>query len=201
MLRTAILAALALVALASSAHARPHHDKRYGGLDPLCNVTMPCAVPEHSLLDGALAASTRTPIERLRRMQHRSSRALGVSAAGWQGFGGAGLVATARRYLGAGAIFGRRSLWCARFLNVVLDRAGYGGTGSDLARSFASFGSPAARPQVGAIAVMSRRGGGHVGIVTGFDARGNPIVISGNHGRRVAEAVYPAGRVYAYRVP
>jgi uncharacterized protein (TIGR02594 family) len=57
-------------------------------------------------------------------------------------------------------------------------------------------------PQVGAIAVMSRgKRGGHVGVVSGFDKSGNPIVISGNHGGRVAEAVYPRGRIYAYVMP
>jgi len=40
--------------------------------------------------------------------------------------------------------------------------------------------------------------GGHVGVVTGFDANGNPIVISGNHNNRVDEAVYPRSRVIAY---
>jgi uncharacterized protein (TIGR02594 family) len=54
---------------------------------------------------------------------------------------------------------------------------------------------------VGAIAVMSRRGGGHVGIVSGIDASGNPIIISGNHGHRVREAVYPRSRIYAFVVP
>ncbi|MGB3445073.1 MAG: TIGR02594 family protein, partial [Xanthobacteraceae bacterium] len=29
----------------------------------------------------------------------------------------------------------------------------------------------------------------------------NPIIVSGNHGRKVAEAVYPRGRVYAYVMP
>jgi hypothetical protein len=48
---------------------------------------------------------------------------------------------------------------------------------------------------------MSRRGGGHVGVVSGIDANGDPIVISGNHNRKVAEAVYPRHRVYAYRLP
>ena len=49
---------------------------------------------------------------------------------------------------------------------------------------------------------MSRgRRGGHVGVVSGIDANGNPIVVSGNHGRRVAESVYPRGRVYAYVMP
>lgn len=121
---------------------------------------------------------------------------------GPQGFSGFGsdLVAEARRYLG-GNPTGRSSLWCARFLNLVLQRSGHTGTGSDLASSFAHYGQRVSGPQVGAIAVMSRRGGGHVGIVSGVDAKGNPIVVSGNHGHRVAEAVYPRSRVYAYVLP
>ncbi len=86
-------------------------------------------------------------------------------------------------------------------MNMVLQRSGHKGTGSDMARSFASYGQRISGPQVGAIAVMSRRGGGHVGIVSGIDAKGNPIVVSGNHSRRVAESVYPRGRIYAYVLP
>ncbi len=116
------------------------------------------------------------------------------------GFGGSDVVAEARRYIG-GNPTGRSSLWCARFMNMVLQRSGHKGTGSDMARSFASYGQRISGPQVGAIAVMSRRGGGHVGIVSGIDAKGNPIVVSGNHSRRVAESVYPRGRIYAYVLP
>ena len=53
-----------------------------------------------------------------------------------------------------------------------------------------------------AIAVMSRgRRGGHVGIITGIDAQGNPIMISGNSGNRVREAPVSRGRIYAYVMP
>lgn len=87
-------------------------------------------------------------------------------------------------------------------MNFVLERTGHHGTGSDMARSFASVGQRIAGPQVGALAVMSRgRGGGHVGVVSAIDPAGNPIIISGNHGHRVAESVYPRGRVYAYVLP
>ena len=116
------------------------------------------------------------------------------------GFGSSNLVAEARRYLG-GNPTGRGSLWCARFLNMVLQREGYHGTGSDMARSFASYGQRIAGPQVGAIAVMGRRGGGHVGIISGIDAQGNPIMISGNNGNRVREAPVSRGRIYAYVMP
>lgn len=115
--------------------------------------------------------------------------------------GGSSLVAEARRFIG-GNPTGRARLWCARFMNMVLQKTGHRGTGSDMARSFASYGHRVSGPQVGAIAVISRgRRGGHVGVVSGVDAKGNPIIVSGNHGRKVAEAVYPRGRVYAYVLP
>ena len=114
--------------------------------------------------------------------------------------GGSSLVMEARHYLG-GNPTGRGSLWCARFMNMVLQHTGHRGTGSDMASSFASYGHRISGPQVGAIAVMGRRGGGHVGIITGIDARGNPIMISGNNGNRVREAPVSRGRIYAYVMP
>jgi uncharacterized protein (TIGR02594 family) len=117
------------------------------------------------------------------------------------GLGSSNIVAEARRYLG-GNPTSRGSLWCARFMNMVLQHTGHRGTGSDMARSFASYGHRISGPQVGAIAVMGRRGGGgHVGVVSGIDARGNPIVVSGNNGNRVREAPVSRGRIYAYVVP
>lgn len=115
-------------------------------------------------------------------------------------FSPSNIVAVARRYIG-GNPTGRSRLWCARFMNFVLKRAGYQGTGSDMARSFAHYGHRVSGPRVGAIAVMSRRGGGHVGVVSGIDSKGNPIIISGNHGHRVAESKYHSGRIYAYVMP
>jgi uncharacterized protein (TIGR02594 family) len=117
------------------------------------------------------------------------------------GFGSSSnVVAEARRYIG-GNPTGRGSLWCARFMNLVLQHTGYRGTGSDMASSFASYGQRVSGPQVGAIAVMGRRGGGHVGVVSGIDAMGNPIVLSGNNGNRVREAPISRGRIYAYVMP
>jgi uncharacterized protein (TIGR02594 family) len=116
------------------------------------------------------------------------------------GFGGSGVVAEARRYIG-GNPTGRGRLWCARFMNLVLERTGHHGTGSDMARSFAHYGQRVSGPQIGAIAVMARRGGGHVGVVSGIDSQGNPIVISGNYGHRVREVPMSRGRIYAYVMP
>lgn len=111
---------------------------------------------------------------------------------------GHGLVERARAYMGrTGPSLGLpASLWCADFINMLTG----GGTGSRLAKSWLDMPRTSAR--VGAVAVLSRgRRGGHVGVVSGFDARGNPIIVSGNHNRRVGEAVYPKGRVIAYVEP
>ena len=103
----------------------------------------------------------------------------------------------ARAAIWAATPLAAAGLWCARFMNLVLEHSGYHGTGSDMASSFASYGQRVSGPQVGAIAVMGRRGGGHVGIITGIDASGNPIMISGNNGNRVREAPISRGRIYA----
>jgi uncharacterized protein (TIGR02594 family) len=132
--------------------------------------------------------------------QSRAQMMTDASVSPAAGFGSSNVVAEARRYIG-GNPTGRGRLWCARFMNMVLQHSGLHGTGSDMARSFASYGQRVSGPQIGAIAVMGRRGGGHVGVVSGIDASGNPIVVSGNHGHRVAESVYPRGRIYAYVVP
>ena len=111
------------------------------------------------------------------------------------------LVMEAREFLGTKPSGMGGSLWCARFMNMVLEKTGHQGTGSAMANSFASYGHRVSGPEVGAIAVMGRRGGGHVGIITGIDAHGNPIMISGNNGNRVREAPISRGRIYAYVMP
>lgn len=114
---------------------------------------------------------------------------------------GSRIVAEARRWIGTNPTT-RATLWCARFMNFVLERLGLPGTESDLAKSFASYGQRLEEPKVGAIAVMNRgKTGGHVGVVSGFDEDGDPIIISGNHSRRVAEAVYDRSRIIAYVSP
>jgi uncharacterized protein (TIGR02594 family) len=119
-------------------------------------------------------------------------------------YGGAGrsdLISEARRWIGSNPT-SRRTLWCATFLNFVLERTGRKGTGSNMAWSFASYGRRVSGPQIGAIAILSRGPrGGHVGIVSGIDENGNPILISGNHNNRVDEAPYPRQRVQVYVVP
>jgi uncharacterized protein (TIGR02594 family) len=144
----------------------------------------------------------RVALTRLRKFADTQASATPYEAGGGMAMSGSSssLVMEARHYLG-GNPTGRGSLWCARFANMVLERTGHHGTGSDMASSFASYGQRISGPQVGAIAVMGRHGGGHVGIITGIDSAGNPIMISGNNGNRVREAPVSRGRIYAYVMP
>ena len=182
------LCSMALLAVASPASARSHHH----------------GAGRHARAYHAGHHASRHHARRHYAHRHFRSlaRASSAAPAGFaaSGFGSSDVVAEARRYIG-GNPTGRVSLWCARFMNMVLERSGHRGTGSDMARSFASYGHRISGPQVGAIAVMARRGGGHVGVVSGIDASGNPIVVSGNNGNRVREAVLSRSRVYAYVMP
>jgi uncharacterized protein (TIGR02594 family) len=136
------------------------------------------------------------------RLKNRSAPAYAsVSPLATFGGGNPHWINVARQYKGTNPTK-RRSLWCADFLNLVLEKSGMPGTNSSMAGSFTSYGRRLSGPQVGAIAVISRGGGaGHVGIVTEIDASGNPVLISGNHNNTVAEATYPRGRVMAYVWP
>lgn len=133
------------------------------------------------------------------RVSRRSRRAAQASPIAGASFGSSSLVSTARAYLGTNPT-SRRTLWCGAFMDLVLRKTGHAG-GGNLAKAYAGYGQRVSGPQVGAIAVMNRKGGGHVGVVSGIDANGNPIIISGNHNRTVAESVYPRQRITAYVVP
>src|SRR5665647_627206 len=105
------------------------------------------------------------------------------------------LVSEARRYLGTNPT-GRGRQWCGAFMDLVLKKTGHAG-GGNLAIAYARYGTRVSGPQVGAIAVMNH----HVGVVSGIDPNGNPIIVSCNHNRTVAESVYPRGRIAAYVLP
>jgi hypothetical protein len=67
-----------------------------------------------------------------------------------------------------------------------------------VARNWLHEFSRVSGPMPGAIAVLSRKGGGHVGIVRGVDANGNPIVESFKYYGSVGTATYPKRRVLGY---
>jgi uncharacterized protein (TIGR02594 family) len=189
----------AAVAASSPASARSHHgSQRYAHARYTGHHFARRSFSRHRLADSA---RYERGVAELRARGLESTQASVMSGGnGFAASGGSGLVDEARHYLGTNPT-SRGSLWCARFMNMVLEKTGHQGTGSDLAASFARYGTRVSGPQVGAIAVMGRRGGGHVGIITGMDAQGNPIMISGNNGNRVREAPVSRGRIYAYVMP
>jgi len=101
-----------------------------------------------------------------------------------------GLVSQAEQYLGQTArqIGVRSTLWCSAFIRKLTNASGV----DDRAISWLS--KPRTNPSIGAIAVMRH----HIGIVKGFDSRGNPILISGNHGHKVGIGAYSKHRILAY---
>jgi len=155
----------------------------------------------------AFATSSRPP-ERFASTQSiepiAHSRSDAAQIAG-QVPGAAAVLLEALRYRGktAGQLGLPAKLWCADFMNYVLNKAGGKGTHSRAARSFLDFGKRLDGPRVGAIVIFARGGhnSGHVGVVRGTDGEGNPIVVSGNHGHKVWESVYPKHKVLAYVMP
>ncbi len=169
--------------------------------EPAVSQPMPQSKPKAA--QQSSATKNKTLADRAQREANANRlRSTAISAppkaplTGWPA-----LVREARKYMGTNPT-ARDRLWCATFMNMVLAKVGYSGTNSDAARSFAQYGRRINEPRVGAIAVLTRgKNGGHVGVVSGIDAHGNPIIISGNHGRKVGEAIYPRSRVIAYVMP
>jgi hypothetical protein len=174
MIRTVILAALALVCAASNAEARQRH--RTYLAHPDCNVTMPCEGVSPSVrgerivkaMGGfGVAQKVYTPRKsskeiNLRPNKHRhKSSFLATEEITHRdtaaSFGHA--ISRPVRY-----IAGR--LICALNVNAALAERGIRGTGSALAHSFDSWGVRIPWPVPGAVAVTDRRGGGHVAIVS-----------------------------------
>jgi len=198
--RLQALACAAMFAVLSSTPAAAARQNVISFKDDPHARTMPVYQPlQGSVSPGPGRYEKRKPVKGKRYAAVRRTAASPQPAHQW---GGGDLASRAQSYIGmtAAQIGLRRTLWCAAFINHI---AGPGrGTGSDYAKSFLS--KPRVAPQVGAIAVMNRgkrAKDGHAGIVDGFDASGNPILISGNHNNRVARAVYPRHRILAYVMP
>jgi uncharacterized protein (TIGR02594 family) len=195
------IACAALAVVATDATARPKHRATSGTGSTVQG--QPTVMGNDGRYVSPTASTTAQPVGRkaARAARANNRREIGSMPDTTASFGGSSnsLVSEARKYLG-GNPTGRRSLWCGAFMDMVLKRTGHPG-GGNLARAYARYGTRVSGPQVGAIAVMARKGGGHVGIVTGIDSNGNPIVISGNHNNRVAEVAYPRSRILTYVVP
>jgi uncharacterized protein (TIGR02594 family) len=203
---TVLLCSAAVAVLATSAFARPvhHHHRQRAVLTSQAAAQSQTAGAENDVRYSLATATAGETVVQTRRHSRRSladarAQAQSHSNSAFAGTTSNSLVSEARKYIGTNPT-GRGSLWCGAFMDLVLKRTGHSG-GGNLASAYARYGTRVSGPQVGAIAVMGRRGGGHVGVVSGVDPNGNPIIVSGNHNHTVAESVYPAGRISAYVLP
>jgi uncharacterized protein (TIGR02594 family) len=190
-----LLCSVALVVLTVPAIARPAHKPAYR--HHAAQVAIQAQNTAAGRDDRYAVADTQSVAGEATQSRRRAAQSHANSAFG--GFTSDALVSEARKYIGTNPT-GRGSLWCGAFMDLVLKRTGHNG-GGNLASAYARYGTRLSGPQVGAIAVMGRHGGGHVGVVSGIDPNGNPIVVSGNHNRTVAESVYPRSRISAYVMP
>ncbi|MDP2410440.1 MAG: TIGR02594 family protein [Pseudolabrys sp.] len=191
-----VLCSVVLAAAGGSASATPQNGAQSAAGQVQSSVTSNGRDDRYPFLESpqaaaAAAAPASKPVRRTAATAKASPPATGRASPT--------LVSEARKYLGTNPT-GRARLWCGAFMDMVLKRTGHAG-GGNLARAYASYGARVPGPKVGAIAVLRRGRGGHVGVVAGVDPNGNPILISGNHGNTVAVAVYPRSRVLAYVVP
>jgi hypothetical protein len=96
---------------------------------------------------------------------------------------------------------GWKRQWCAKSVNLWLQRSGKKGCGGNTAISCLNAGRQLAGPTIGALAVMKH----HVGIVT--EVHGSQVtLVSGNHSgrsgaRKVGVGKYARGRVVGYVWP
>lgn len=93
--------------------------------------------------------------------------------------------------------------WCSSFVNWVMAEAGYGGTGSAMARSWLRWGKKLEAPRRGCIVVMSRGSNpeqGHVGFLERWDNQ-TVTIVGGNQRNSVCEADFDRDNVLAYIWP
>ena len=91
--------------------------------------------------------------------------------------------------------------WCAAFVGAVLEENGFTSSRSGLAKSYLNWGTPLKTPMLGCIVVFTRKGGGHVGFIEGFDKNGNIFVLGGNQSDAVNIKLFKTNNVVGYRWP
>ncbi|MBR1230190.1 hypothetical protein JQ600_35435 [Bradyrhizobium sp. AUGA SZCCT0176] len=208
MIRTAFIAVLALVALASNAEARQRH--RTYIAHERCNIDWPCEGVTASARGerivrsmGGFGSAQKVYTPRVAKadyrhvIRERPARRAPPVIRTVSSYGAPSPVAEAvgrpLRY-----ISGR--LICAVNVNAALAERGIKGTGSALARSFLSWGRSAGGPVPGAVIVSARRGGGHVAIVSRVQG-GVVYAWNATGGQRGWREIPYRKHVIDYRVP
>jgi uncharacterized protein (TIGR02594 family) len=203
-IKTIAMAIAMTLALIVSSQAKTHHYRQSPQKD-LNQITQFCGdrvcgyvetVSKHNKHYRKVVKWTRT--KKVSRKGYAYKRSVKIIKAASSG----SILDRAEGYIGTNPT-GWRSLWCARFIaDIAPDvaaRLKASGLNPNWARDYARLpGAKRSGGSVGDLVVLSRGRGGHIGVTKGFDERGNPIVVSGNHGHRVGVGVYSKSRVLAY---
>jgi uncharacterized protein (TIGR02594 family) len=190
---TVLLCSVTFALLTVPAVARPAHKAKHYRHHITHSALVPQFTARGGLGDSPSAVAFQPVAGEATQGSRRTRRAHTGDAFG--GFTSNSLVSEARSYMGTNPTGWARQ-WCGAFMDLILKKTGHAG-GGNLAIAYARYGTRVSGPQVGAIAVMKH----HVGVVSGVDPNGNPIIVSGNHNRTVAESVYPRSRIAAYVIP
>lgn len=131
-------------------------------------------------------------------------------------------IGNARRYLGTAEIPGRdtspvikrwltelkawwtddETPWCGVFVAEICRQSGLERPANWYrALAWKGWGEELLWPELGAVVVFERQGGGHVGFVVGEDQKHRLMVLGGNQGNRVSIAPFERARAVAYRWP
>ena len=106
------------------------------------------------------------------------------------------------RAIRMGGIKDDETPYCAAFVGAMLEAAGHTSTRSGWAKSYLDWGLRIDKPVLGAIAVLSRSGGGgHVGFVVGLDTAGRVLLLGANQSNMVSIAPFVMSRVISWRYP
>jgi uncharacterized protein (TIGR02594 family) len=87
--------------------------------------------------------------------------------------------------------------WCAAFVGGVLEEVGLMSSRFESAASYLDWGVPLKKPTLGAVVVLTRPGGNHVGFFAGIDRDGHWLLLGGNQSDSVSVAAFPPTRVMA----
>lgn len=90
--------------------------------------------------------------------------------------------------------------WCAAFVGACLKRASLQYLKSLRALSYKTFGRKLPRPSYGCIGVKTRKGGGHVFFIVGWNER-TVYALGGNQSDKVSVVMIPRKDIIAYRWP
>ena len=193
-------AAIAASTMTADAKTRKHHRvARHQApvTQPFVNPFMQNFMAMQAAMNPAMNPAAKKYSRASRKAAKPEYPAMAPGMGAWTGgFGGAGLISTARSYAGRNPT-GRSRQWCGEFMAMVVRQSG-GRVPEGHAKASSWAKLPRTTERVGAIAVMPH----HVGIVTGQCEGGGVKIVSGNFGRvKVGEGCVSRSRIMAFVQP